>query len=144
MLFLLITKKDGQSMIEAAIVIPLIVFIMFAIIIFGFALNAKIAVTTAAREAARTYAVYKDENLMRDNAEKQLKTAVPMSPQQFAASFNKQSDVNYSIDTDSKCVTVTVTFRQPNYVPGLMKLLGGGSMNDYFNLKASAVFKIEP
>lgn len=143
-MLLLIKKQKGQTMLEAAIVIPLIIFIMFAIIIYGFALNSKIAVITAAREAARTYAVYKDEDLMRDNAEKQLRTAIPMSSRQFSESFNKYSDIQYSVDPATNCVTVTVTFRQPTYIPGLMRLLGGGNIGNYFNLKGSAVFKLEP
>ncbi|KXG74302.1 hypothetical protein AN618_23480 [Fervidicola ferrireducens] len=143
-MFSLIKKQNGQTMLEAAIVLPLIVFVMFAIIVYGFALNSKIAVITAAREGARTYAVYKNENLMRDSVEKQLKTAIPMSSSKFAQSFNKYSDIQYSVDPITKCVTVTVTFRQPTYIPGLMRLLGGGNIGNYFNLKGSAVFKLEP
>lgn len=139
-----VMKKDGQSAIEAAFTIPITVFILFAIIVYGFALNSKIALTFAAREAARSYAVNKDEDLMRNVVENELKKSIPLSDSQFSQSFNKYSDVQYSLDSTSTYVTVTVSFRQPTLIPGVMKLLGGGELGQYFNLKSSAIFKLEP
>ncbi|MGB9879676.1 MAG: pilus assembly protein, partial [Anaerolineae bacterium] len=52
---------------------------------------------------------------------------------------------NYQIShkVSGNYVTVTVTYNQPVYVPGLMMLLGGSRLNDRLPLSSSATFKIE-
>lgn len=45
---------------EFALVLPLLLMILFAIIEFGYAYNVQISVTHAAREAARTMAITQD------------------------------------------------------------------------------------
>lgn len=142
--FKLISDRKGQTMLETAIVLPVVIFILFSIIVYGFALNSKIALTLAAREAARTYAVYKDEARMRDTAESILKTAIPMSQTQFNQSFNKNTDVTYTVNPTTNCVEVSVSFRQPTLFPGLFRLVGGSNMGNYFNMSSRAVFRIEP
>ena len=55
-------------MVEAALVIPILVLLVFGLVEFGRAYNAQITDTHAAREGVRTYAITKDFNLGRDAA----------------------------------------------------------------------------
>lgn len=47
-------KESGQAMVEFALIIPIFILILFAVIDFGHLLSTNIAVTNAAREGART------------------------------------------------------------------------------------------
>lgn len=138
--------RRGQTMVELVMVLPVMVFLLLAMAQFGIMINTKIAVTGAAREAARCYAVYKDVSRMRQVAEDYLKGTVTASASEFATSFNKNQDVDYEVD--SGYVTVTVRYRQKVFVPGLFSLVGGGSwpgMQDdgRVPLRSAAVFRIE-
>ncbi len=57
-------SEDGAAAVEFALVVPLLLTLLFAIIEFGTAYNAQILVTNAAREAARTIAVDRDAGAM--------------------------------------------------------------------------------
>jgi Flp pilus assembly protein TadG len=49
--------QDGQSLVEFALVIPIFLLVLFAIVDFGMAFHAWITVTNSAREGARIGAV---------------------------------------------------------------------------------------
>lgn len=53
--------KRGQSLVEMALMLPLLLLLVFGIIEFGRILNASIMVTSAAREGARYGATGADE-----------------------------------------------------------------------------------
>ena len=53
--------EDGAAAVEFALVVPLLLFVLFAIIDLGWIFNQQLAVTAAAREGARYYAVNYDE-----------------------------------------------------------------------------------
>lgn len=55
-----IRSEEGAVAVEFALVVPLLLMILFVIVEFGYAFNAQISVTHAAREAARTMAITKD------------------------------------------------------------------------------------
>ena len=55
-------------MVEAALVIPILVLLLFGTVEFSRAYNAQITLTHAAREGVRTYAITKDFNQGRDAA----------------------------------------------------------------------------
>jgi Flp pilus assembly protein TadG len=52
-----IKDQDGQSMTEFALVLPILAFLLFAVIQFGIAFNNYISVTDATRAGARKAAV---------------------------------------------------------------------------------------
>ncbi len=49
--------ERGQALVEMALVLPLLALLLFAIIDFGLALNARIQVANAVREGARVGAI---------------------------------------------------------------------------------------
>jgi Flp pilus assembly protein TadG len=55
-----LTNNRGQAIVETALVLPIIVLLLFAIVEFGQIFNQYIVVTAAAREGARTAAVSDD------------------------------------------------------------------------------------
>jgi len=59
-LFRLKKNEKGQSMVEFALVLPVLLLILIGIIDFGWAFNGKITLTSAAREGARVAAIIKD------------------------------------------------------------------------------------
>ena len=61
-------RERGAALIEAAILMPLIVMLIFGLVAFGRAYNAKVTATHAAREGVRVLAVTKDNMLGEDAA----------------------------------------------------------------------------
>ncbi len=55
-----LTNNRGQAIVETALVLPIIVLVLFAIVEFGLVFNQYIVVTAAAREGARAAAVSDD------------------------------------------------------------------------------------
>lgn len=139
---MILRDGKGQAVIEMAVVLPILLFLVLAMATFGVMINTKVAVTGAAREAARCYAVYGDESRMRQVAEDYLRGTVTASSQEFSQSFNRNSDVSYSVS--GGYVTVTVSYHQPVFAPGLFRLLGSGqSMPGRVTLRSAAVFRVE-
>lgn len=52
------TASRGQSLVEFALVLPLLLLILLAIIQFGFIFNTQVTITNAAREGARAATIY--------------------------------------------------------------------------------------
>lgn len=50
-------NEEGQSVVEFALILPLLLLLFIGMIEFGWLLNAKITVNSAAREVARTIVV---------------------------------------------------------------------------------------
>lgn len=61
-------NEEGQSLVEFALLLPVLMIILLGIVEFGFMFNAKITLNSAAREGARVYAI--------TNATDQVDTAV--------------------------------------------------------------------
>lgn len=53
-----LSSENGQSAVEFALVLPLLLVLLLGIIEFGWFLNAKITITGAAREGARYLAIH--------------------------------------------------------------------------------------
>lgn len=51
-------RADGQSLVEFALIAPLLVIVLFGIVELGILLNVYIGMTNSAREAARAGAIY--------------------------------------------------------------------------------------
>lgn len=65
-------KEDGQSLVEFALILPILLLLIVAVIDFGWIFFAKVSMNNAAREGARLYAVRNDKNLAEDRAEAAL------------------------------------------------------------------------
>lgn len=131
-------ENRGQALVEMAIILPVFVLLIFSVITFGLAINSKIVVSGAAREAARNYAINQSVSSAVDVAMRYMKGGITADPTYI------QSHTTVKVDRDvpiTGYVTVTVTYDQPTYVPGLFAFLGPN--RNSFRLASSAVFKIE-
>ncbi len=63
-------STEGQSLVEFALVLPILMILILGMIEFGWILNAKITITSAAREGARYYAVSKDASKVMETVER--------------------------------------------------------------------------
>lgn len=106
-------SERGAIAVEFALVLPLLLMIIFAIIELGHAYNVQISVTHASREAARTMAV---EQVWADA----VTAARLSSPTLDPASLS----LTPSAVTCSPGATVEVTARYP--LPGLTGLMPAG------------------
>jgi len=59
-------KHPGQSLIELALILPVLMFILVGIVDFGRVFNAYIIITNVAREGARYGAMHPDEDDIKD------------------------------------------------------------------------------
>ncbi|MGB9866548.1 MAG: TadE/TadG family type IV pilus assembly protein [Bacillota bacterium] len=137
-------SQRGQAMVELALVLPIVLVLLFGVMTFGIAVNTKIATATAAREAARDYAVNKSVSDAVDRARSLLRAALPVSDAEFWQSFDPNRDV--SVEVSGGYVTVTVTYHQPVYVPGLLTVLRGSRLGDASGrlaLSSAATFRLE-
>lgn len=57
----LVRNEKAQSLVEFALILPLLLVILLGIIEFGWFFNAKITLTSAAREGVRVYAIMGSE-----------------------------------------------------------------------------------
>ena len=57
----IIKEESGQSIVEFALVLPVLMLIVVGIVEFGWLFNGKITLTSAAREGARVAAIVKNE-----------------------------------------------------------------------------------
>jgi len=64
-----LNNKKGQSMVELALVLPILLLLFMGIVQFGFIFNGHITVTSAAREGARLAALGHDGNAVRNRVQ---------------------------------------------------------------------------
>lgn len=86
--------ENGQSLVEFALIVPIIIFILLAVIEYGWMLNAKITLTSAAREGARVAAV------TNKNPGTKALNAVKESAQGLSGLTISDGGVLYSIEED--------------------------------------------
>lgn len=106
-------SERGAVAVEFALVLPLLLTIIFAIIELGHAYNVQISVTHAAREAARTMAV---EQVWSDAVTAAQDSSPSLDPDDLA--------LTPSPAACSPGATINVTARYP--LPGLTGLMPAG------------------
>lgn len=132
--------QDGQAMVEAAMVLPILVFITFGVLVFGIFVNTKLAVSGAAREAARNYAIHGDSSRALGVARDYLRGTLISGTQGLTCSLGSSGSAPCEVvidDSGGEYISVRVTFRQPSFVGGLFGL------PDKVPLSATAVFRKE-
>ncbi|NNF62691.1 MAG: pilus assembly protein [Acidimicrobiia bacterium] len=68
------SSDQGASLVEAALVMPILIMLVFGVVEFGRAYNAQISLTHAAREAIREYAISQNTADAEDVAENSAPT----------------------------------------------------------------------
>lgn len=133
--------RQGNAMVEFALVAPLLVLILTGIMVLGVIINAKIVVAGAAREAGRTWAIVKNDQLARDKAAESIVSGGLKMNDGGSVLFAPQHDVRFQ--PDGYYIRVTVTYRQPTLVPLIADLMGQGDGQGHVLLTSQAVFRME-
>lgn len=126
-------KDQGTSMIETAIAIPLVIFLIIGIISLAFGSYNKIIVVSAAREGAREFAVTGDTEVSLMAIERVISLGVTQ---------RLEYEVEFAEAADS--VEVIISAKQQMFAPGLGALLySNNPTSNYLTLSGRAKYKKE-
>ena len=98
-------KRDaehGAAAVEFALVVPLLLMLLFALMDMGWVFNQQLSVTAAAREGARYMAIHHNEAGAQTEAESRMLSMVP------SASFSYDAVCSDSIEDEDFQVTVSI------------------------------------
>ncbi len=124
-------NEEGQSLVELALVLPILLLILLGIIQFGFVLSGQIAVSSAAREGARLAAIGAADPVVRERVENMLAASPLLNAPQVVI-------VPAGTRVFGEQVSVQVLAGSPTVVP-----LPVGPSGGVFNLSAEAVMRVE-
>lgn len=134
--------RRGSAMVEFALVAPLLIIVLLGIMVMGVVINAKIVVAGAAREAGRTWAIVKEDRTPRTKAAEAIASGGLKFTSDSRTLFDPSRDVQFVRQGDY--IHVTVTYRQPTFVPLLADLIDPDSPSDgHITLRSQAVFRVE-
>ena len=129
-------KEGGQSLVEFALVLPIFLLVLFAVIDFGMAFHAWITVTNSAREGARVGAVRAPateiEQRVRDTADSldQADLSVTVT--------NAEGDPGESVVVD-----VSYGYSLITPLANVLTMISGGTISDSFTLSSTADMRLE-
>jgi Flp pilus assembly protein TadG len=126
--FFIRKKSEGQSIVEFALVLPVLLLLIFAIVEFGIIFNAYVTVVSSAREGAR-YGLIGNRNA--DEIKERVKQTAGMLD-------TSEEKFSVDIDKDSNEIKVLVTYRVDILDP-----IMGGILGDSIPIKAQAVMAME-
>ncbi len=124
--------EAGQSLVEFAMVVPLLLLVLFAIIDFGRIYQGHVSLTNAAREGARAGAVGESSATVQTRV---ATTASPLTPTVSVTIPSKSGD---SVVVDA---TATVTLITP--LGAMINFVSSGTMSNSFTLRATADMRRE-
>lgn len=133
-------RERGASLIEFAIILPLLLVVLFGIVEFGFILYDKVMITNAAREGARYGILARSPRYTEVEIQNRVSSYCTTNLISFGGAASPQVNVTFPatlIFGENLVVNVTYQYRflfVPNFVPGLPQSL---------NLSSTAVMKYE-
>lgn len=140
----MIRDEHGGSLVEFAIIGPLLLLILFGIIEFGVLLYDKAMITNASREGARAGIVFSDPRIT--NA--QIESVVRNYCETHLISFGSGSELNipppdWTGTSAGDSLTVFVEYPFRFLVFSNVLALIGGSGSNLVNLRAETVMRLE-
>lgn len=126
-----IGNEKGQSVVEFAIILPIVVLVLMAIIEFGIMLNCYLKVENAAREGARAGIVSTSNVVIRNSI-------VNVSPNLKAANLQISISPAEASRKSGETLTVNVSYKYEMTVPIISNLFGKS-----VDLKAQTSMRIE-
>lgn len=125
-----LNNEKGQSMVELALVLPILLLLFMGIVQFGFIFNGHITVTSAAREGARLAVVGHDDAAVMDRVE-----AASVAPLLTIDRFNIHIDRNVGSE---ETLSVTVLGSVDIIVP-MLTMFTGNSVD----VSSKSVMRVE-
>lgn len=135
-------RRKGSAMVEFALVAPLLILVLLGIMVMGVMINAKIVVAGAARDAGRTWAIYKQDAMAREKAADAIRDGGLKWAANGDVLFEPSRDVHFTTRSGG-WIEATVTYRQPAFVPLIAELIEGVGANGLVTLRSTAIFKVE-
>lgn len=124
-------NEKGQSLVEFALLLPILLLLLLGIIQFGIIFNGQITVTSAAREGARLAAVGADDEQVKDRVEE---AAVAL----LLNIDRDEVNINRAVDGDEGKLSVRVNGK----VDIIMPLLGIYT-GESFTLSSESIMRLE-
>jgi Flp pilus assembly protein TadG len=141
--------EGGQSLVEFAFVLPIFLLVLFAIIDFGMAFHAWIAVTSSAREGGRLGAVHPSLEAAGSPCFGQgsLSQCIETRVRDTAGNIGDDLVVNVTnadgVTGESVVVDVSYDYSLITPLSDFMGMISGGSIGDSFNLSSTADYRLE-
>jgi hypothetical protein len=108
--------RQGQAMVELALVLPILILVLMGIIDFGRVYHGYLAVTTAAREGARQAAIGASDSEITQTA---IRAAAPLPQSALSVQVEPPAASRYP----GAPITVEVRYRLPLLTPVIQALL---------------------
>jgi Flp pilus assembly protein TadG len=132
-------REDGQSLVEFALVLPIFLLVLFAIVDFGMAFHAWITVANSAREGGRLGSVHASaaaiEQRVRDTADTLDQDNLPVSV--------SNADDQGGQPGESVVVDVSYSYSLMTPLADLLSLVSGGTIPDTITLDSNATMRLE-
>lgn len=123
-----VLRRSGQALVEMALVMPALLFMLLGLLEFARAFNAKQAVNDAAREGAR-HAVVNDAEITQDSVESVVFTALRRAGiPEDAATVAFDKGANWRNPPQMQTVYVTVQYRFGFFGPLVGAVTGSETM----------------
>lgn len=129
-------RERGQSILELALVVPVLLIVLFAVIDFGFIISDQVILTNAARDGARAGAIAPGSIT---NATSASKSSAGNLVQ--CSTPSPDAGIRGS-DPEQISVTVTCTYKPITPLGSLVTLIGG-TLNTSPILTGKAVMRVE-
>jgi hypothetical protein len=133
--------RRGSAMVEFAMVAPLLILLLLGIMVMGVVINAKIVVAGAAREAGRSWAIGKNDQIARTKAFDAITGGGLKLEANGETLFSPDHDVQFIHQPGY--IQVTVLYRQPTFVPLLAQLIDSSNPSGSIILRSQALFRVE-
>ena len=128
--------EGGQSLVEFALVLPIFLLVLFAIVDFGMAFHAWIAVTNSAREGARLGAV---RGSATEIEQRVWDTTGTLEQGKLTVTVtNAEGDPG-----DSVIVDVSYAYSLMTPVADILALFSNGTISDELTLSSTADMRLE-
>ncbi len=127
----ILEESRGQTLVEMALVLPLLLMLLWGVVEFGRISHAYLTITHAAREGARMGAVGAED----DHIEEAIRQrAASLSEDNLSLEINPSSENRFTGDP----MEVEVSYELPMTLP-----LWGTALSNPFPLESSAVMRVE-
>lgn len=133
-------RKDerGQAVAEFAMIVPIFLLLVFAIVDFGMGFHAWITVTNAAREGARLGAVGGSEADIRDKVYASIDTSLDAAQLRPPIVTNAEGNPGESVTVD-----VTYDYQLITPLSSVMGLVSGSTIGPNLAFKSKAEMRLE-
>ena len=131
--------EDGQSLVEFALVLPIFLLVLFAIVDFGMAFHAWITVTNSAREGGRLGSVHASAAAIQQRVRD---TADTLNQDDLTVTVTNADDQGGQ-PGESVVVDVSYSYSLMTPLADLLNLVSGGTIPNTLSLDSAATMRLE-